>query len=376
MKRDLAIAMFFFFLQGVFLFANTPICSETFIIDTVTVIPADKIISIPSDDELSSPILKGKSLSGFCIGKYEVTLEQWNKVAKWGERNNYNLYGTHSNAMTKYPVNNVKYIQAIIWCNALSEMAGLTPIYYEDAAYKKVLKDVSQFDSLLKNKLGSEICKEFQEVMNELKNDYDTPKAEKEMIQFIMEPIMILLTNCIYIKSARPGNTTLSGCTADGYRLPTNEEWEYAARGGGDSDIPAWSFKYSGSNTLSNVGWYQKNSDNRLHTVGELRPNSLGIYDMSGNVWELTTISGSIYNIVFDDPELLMNIDDSNMENLLGNRMVTSFMCGGGYMDPANNCAVSFENWNLESDDDDSYSDSDTYNFNNEIGFRIARSLF
>ncbi|MFZ4477324.1 MAG: SUMF1/EgtB/PvdO family nonheme iron enzyme [Saprospiraceae bacterium] len=66
------------------------------------------------------------------------------------------------------------------------------------------------------------------------------------------------------------------------FRLPTEAEWEYAARGGRRSK----QFKYAGSNTLDKVGWYDANSGNRLHKVAELDANELGIYDMSGNVWE------------------------------------------------------------------------------------------
>jgi formylglycine-generating enzyme required for sulfatase activity len=66
------------------------------------------------------------------------------------------------------------------------------------------------------------------------------------------------------------------------YRLPTEAEWEYAARGGNRSQ----GYVYSGSNDLNEVGWYNENSGNHLHVVKEKKPNELGIYDMSGNVWE------------------------------------------------------------------------------------------
>ena len=74
----------------------------------------------------------------------------------------------------------------------------------------------------------------------------------------------------------------LNAQTGKKFRLPTEAEWEYAARGGNQSK----GYKYSGSNSISEVAWYDGNSGDKTHPVGQKTPNELGIYDMSGNVWE------------------------------------------------------------------------------------------
>ena len=76
--------------------------------------------------------------------------------------------------------------------------------------------------------------------------------------------------------------TQLNQLTGKNFRLPTEAEWEYAARGGDRSQ----GYKYSGSNTIGNVAWYGDNSNSQTHNVKTKSPNELGIYDMSGNVYE------------------------------------------------------------------------------------------
>ncbi|MEN6423126.1 MAG: formylglycine-generating enzyme family protein [Smithella sp.] len=72
----------------------------------------------------------------------------------------------------------------------------------------------------------------------------------------------------------------LNSRTGKRYRLPTEAEWEYAARSGGKSE------KYAGGDDVDAVAWYFSNSGSRTHPVGQKQPNGLGLYDMSGNVWE------------------------------------------------------------------------------------------
>ena len=76
--------------------------------------------------------------------------------------------------------------------------------------------------------------------------------------------------------------TKLNQLTGKSFRLPTEAEWEYAARGGSQSK----GCTYSGSDAIDDVAWYTSNSGSKTHEVATKAPNELGIYDMSGNVWE------------------------------------------------------------------------------------------
>ena len=87
---------------------------------------------------------------------------------------------------------------------------------------------------------------------------------------------------CVSWNDCQKFITKLNQLTGKRFRLPTEAEWEYAARGGNLS----CGYKYAGSDNLGSVAWYKDNSGSTTHPVGQKSPNELGLYDMSGNVWE------------------------------------------------------------------------------------------
>ena len=136
----------------------------------------------------------------------------------------------------------------------------------------------------------------------------------------------------------------LNAITGKNFRLPTEAEWEFAARGGNKSR----GYKYSGSNTLSNVAWYDANSSNKTHPVATKAPNELGIYDMSGNVWEWCSDWKGAYS-------------SSSQYNPTGPNSGSLRMTrGGSWLSDARHCRVSFRDY---------YSTAILYYF---LGLRLA----
>ena len=139
----------------------------------------------------------------------------------------------------------------------------------------------------------------------------------------------------------------LNQMTGKQYRLPTEAEWEYAARGGRSGG-----FKYSGSNTVGNVAWYWENTGNGTQPVGTKAANELGVFDMSGNVWEWCS-----------DWFLEDYYDISSQNNPTGPSTGSDRVSrGGGWYDYAAEVRVSFR----------AYASPSDRSF--ELGFRLASS--